>query len=758
MGKKYLVQSMTVLVLGFMTASCSKEDMFTQADAVKNAENLLGITINPNTDWNMTTQVTANITVTLGLDQSYTVVVYDENPLFNDKAFYYLKTTVKEGETVVHSFSIPSAKKTLYAAAYDSKKRSVVETITVEGSTMNINIGGIEGTRATEDASTYPDYVRTLNDYLNPTTGRNSYGQTWELNTKPITVNEMRSYTAFTDADLDKFSAEGNTNYTITNGYTVRTEGHMEGTPGHNVYDENGNWLAWDPGDEHWVEGTSYDTFLNNGDGKHYRIASGVEVTRVFHANGDNGVVNDVVLYVEGTLHLNGNTLNGPTIVVASGGEVIIDGDTNMSNAGRIVVMAGGTVSGNNGVTFNVNNGSQCYNAGTISFNGELNVNGTDFYNNGIINVDLLRNTSGGVFTNFGNITARTNINAADTYNSIVINGCYMHYTEDAGIGTLTLLDNSRLDVDGQAQFAGTATLYNNSIVHANTLYLTNTVFAGPTIAGQIAIVKTNKIMVGQGADLGATGRTYFDWNYKQIYNKENEKQTLDNEHSILGYVKAQKFKYTNEATSAFTIPEGECTGAGYNPQSPIVEEDIPGSPAVWTYAFEDSWICDYDMNDVVIKVCENADDPSRLDVTLCCTGASYNLYLYLDNEKLFGGREVHAVLGGTSGKFINTAEPGHRSDSRFETTQTVTTQIDKPANFDFGTADFWILSPEGEIHVSSEGQDPHGVAIPGDWQWPTEWTRITTAYPDFTDFANDASHQTNVTWYNNAVSSEVYQ
>jgi hypothetical protein len=31
-------------------------------------------------------------------------------------------------------------------------------------------------------------------------------------------------------------------------------------------------------------------------------------------------------------------------------------------------------------------------------------------------------------------------------------------------------------------------------------------------------------------------------------------------------------------------------------------------------------------------------------------------------------------------------------------------------------------------------------VVIPGDWAWPTEYTCIKVAYPNFVEFAKDAS------------------
>ena len=188
-------------------------------------------------------------------------------------------------------------------------------------------------------------------------------------------------------------------------------------------------------------------------------------------------------------------------------------------------------------------------------------------------------------------------------------------------------------------------------------------------------------------------------------------------------------------------------------------EEQINPKPAVYSYAFEDSWYADYDMNDVVVKVKANASDSSKIDVTLCCSGAAYNLYVFIrENGKdypLFGGNEVHAALGGSAGKFINT---GDSSNEKFEDGTPNTTTINWPKKFDkqssdsvyvpLANLDIWIKSPEKDIHVAEPGEDPHGVVIPYDWKWPTEWTSIKTAYPDFVNFAKDQSES--LDWYNN--------
>jgi hypothetical protein len=187
--------------------------------------------------------------------------------------------------------------------------------------------------------------------------------------------------------------------------------------------------------------------------------------------------------------------------------------------------------------------------------------------------------------------------------------------------------------------------------------------------------------------------------------------------------------------------------------------EDPPiQNPAIYSYAFEDSWYADYDMNDVVLKVKENETDPTKLDVTLCCTGASYNLKIYLRYPQsdgthidvpVFGEQEVHTVLGGTAGLFINTGV-----GDKFQTLPSRTTTVTKPANYN-GIADFWIQSPEKDVHVSTEGEDPHGVIIPGDWRWPKEWTSIKDAYPDFINFAKNPSNPAYAEWYKNNIQED---
>ena len=1061
MKSKYLMTGMMTMALAIV-AGCSHDDgirNYSDAEKLENAQEKLGVEIDPNQDWNMTATVKASVSVNLGLDQNYTVGVYDDNPMFSSNVHFYAKETVSEGGTVDLTFEAPSAASSLYVAVFDSKNRYLVQNVKVDGGVMEAVFGAganaARMTRATEAEA--PTYAKTLNDFLNPTVEtcaefvsiNNSYK--WmvdqgllEVVDRTLSAETMHVYTAFTDADLavqstlsDLIYTEGTAGtttsetaaykvaagydpasgtsvnvmngstkvgtltfgdqvsfapsaetiegsfwygalnqtggniistpnginsgdawkyggafilddtYTITiapakactvtieqattnentlkfdgselsiasavagsqgrvytienvsavthtitkgsgesgiwkvtvtyvagaassaavsdagyafagNGYTnrlVRTyyrftpevDGNLtfyhkqNGSNNAITITDNGNYYKmWSNDFHNWgwndaniplevVAGHTYEITLNtdedgcygikmdytvttgsseassyyvgHGDGKHYRVAAGTEVSHAFSINTTQGKVNETVIYVEGTLHVNSNcTMNGVTMVVANGGNLVVDGTANMSNTGRIVVMAGGRITGANDSNsskadvYNVNNGMPCYNAGTIDYDGELNINGSNFYNCGTVDVDVLRNTSGGLITNFGHITARTNMGAADAYNCTFVNGCYMHYTEQAGIGHLTMLKNSRLDVDGLCEFnqswtegfdasaAENALAYNpanpnilmdKSVVNVGTAYVTNTVFKGPSAADEIAIVKMGKVQVGNGTDLMQRENCYFDWDITELYNKENVKyqdipaeEKVNNRYGYLvDYYRVHITKFISESSSPITIPAAasaeDCTGAGYNPSGEtVIVED---RPAVWSYAFEDTPDGDYDMNDVVLKVSYHYDedtktvDESQLDITLCCSGASLSLRAYLGSQVLFGNKEVHDFFGEQAGTLINT---GLETDVDY-----VSSTITTPEGFTFADADFWIDSPVviGGVHIAKAGQDPHGIVVPCDWQWPLEYVCIKLAYPNFIEFAKDASTTDEAIrgWYKqtttNPVAGKVY-
>lgn len=686
---------------------CSHDMEFSQPSkeqVQKNVAEKLGIEIDPNQNWNASTAITANVSVNLGLDQEYTLVIYDKNPLFEDDVFYYAKTMIKDGETATLKLDVPSADSVFYAAVFDSKYRRLVQSAYREDSVLTMSFGAVTNEarsyRAAETDADVAPYAKTLNDYLNPTGV-----ESWKT-VQQISIAQMKNYTVIDDDIVgSKFEGRSLQNPTYPGG--VRTE---------------------------------------YGDLQHYRVPANVELRQTFSTNGYSNTYNGLVLYIEGKVHLVGsNSLNDITLVVADGGEIILDAAENhFSGTGRFVVCPGGKITGVHGATFNVNNGGWCYNAGTIDYQGTLNLNGSHFYNNNTVNVDVLMGTSQGTyFTNFGHITARTNAMEADAYNQNIVNGCYMKFTGNAGVGGLTMLKNSRLDVGGQLYITGNGLwggfrneLHHLSLITAGSIKANGATLYGPTAYNEFAVVKVGSVYANNDTDLQTADNLYMDWNSANFYMHDGTKidQNFYNYYYMRGLVNKIS-KWTNEDNSTFTIPRGDCTGNGYHDTSEVPSQVIPGEPAVWTYAFEDTPLGDYDMNDVVIKVSENAEDATRLDITLCCTGAANNLTVYLDDMVLFAGsgKEVHQVFGQAAGSFINTVNDGIKVDPITET-------IRKPANFSFETADFWIKSPSGDVHVAKQGEDPHGIVVPGNWRWPREFQCIKDAYPNFIEFAKDAS------------------
>ena len=718
--KKYLINGLAACAM-LLSVGCSHDNDFSmpsKEEALSNATEKLGVEIDPNMNWNLATAIEANVSVNLGLDQEYTLVIYDKNPLFNDDVHYYAKTMIKEGETATLKLDVPTADSVFYAAVFDSKYRRIVQSAYVENnSLLTMNFGEVvseartnRATRAAETDADAAAYVKTLNDFLNPT----GIVESWKT-VEQISIEQMQNYTAIDDDIMGS-----------------KFQGRSIQNPAYNS--------AGQP--------------VYYGDMKHYRVPSNVELKQPFNTNSYSNTINGLVVYIEGKVHLtSSNSLNDVTLVVANGGEIVIDGNTTFSGTGRFVVCPGGKITGSNGVVLKVSNGAPCYNAGTINYAGTLDLNGSTFYNNNTINLDILMGTTWGThFTNFGHIYARTNAMQADAYNQNIVNGCYIQFTENAGVGGLTMLKNSRLDVGGQLYITGNGYNFRNELHHlsmitAGSIKANGATLFGPTAYDKFAVVKVGSVYANNDTDLQTANNLYMDWDSANFYMHDGRKidQNFDNYYYMRGLVNKIS-KWSNESTSTFIIPcdANGCTGNGYNApaeksagQQPAAEEPltVPGSPAVWTYAFEDTPLGDYDMNDVVIKVCKNAEDDSKLDVTLCCTGAALNLEVYLDDKVLFSGsgKEVHKVFGQEAGKFINTVNDGIKEEY-------VTETIDKPANFSYETADFWIKTPQMEVHIAKQGEDPHGIVVPGDWRWPSEWQCIKNAYPNFIEFAKDAS------------------
>ena len=205
------------------------------------------------------------------------------------------------------------------------------------------------------------------------------------------------------------------------------------------------------------------------------------------------------------------------------------------------------------------------------------------------------------------------------------------------------------------------------------------------------------------------------------------------------------KAAFNTAATEA-----SDCAPA-FTPGTPVI---ITNENPIYSYAFEDTKLGDYDLNDVVIKVQEN-EDGEHLDLKVVASGATLNLNIRLypaatvpegvvavypeaqeGYEVLTYTRdgqecdEVHAMLGVDPGTMVNTGWGNNKA-------LPITIQILK-GDYDPAHLPLAIYSvAQGEVRLSGSGTAPYGVVIPKNWSWPYETRKVHNIY-NATQTAND--------------------
>lgn len=567
------------------------------------------------------------------------------------------------------------------------------------------------------------------------------------------------------------------------------------------ILSEAGKWTSW-------VSGVTPGYTPDENYVKKFKITGNynktIEVLQTEATQGDARTV-----YVSGKWtipeYAEQRVGGGAVIVIDDGGELVIPDNAKMTfvNQARLVVMPGGKITG--GGRIDVTNGNaeglEGYNGGTIDI-GTFNNNYGTFHNYGTFQCTNL--VGGAAYSSIYNhaVVHITRSGKAeswggnyDTPNLRIYNACHWICDEDMRAFIIEVEEGSYFKVGGELFMSqsgdGTTdesyvALGYGSLTELGTLRNNNTNWIGPKKGYAI---------------LEVGGITYLNWTGDEPitsgYFINNIALSIDDPsmgagqaHGTDAYVAMRDYILNGYGSSNdYNSPAGKTPNPDGNGGSVLVEKgcanlDVEGSedfepavcgctpgyestvpqpkkvkPAVWTYAFEDSKRADYDMNDVVLKANYHLKDDytidtTKIDITLCCTGASYGLYVHFaDKGLIFGGQEVHAALSGTPGMFINTG-----TGSKFETKDPITIRVKTPKGFNFRTFDFWVDSPEREVHLSTPGQDPHAVMIPADWRWPREWTSIKDAYPEFVNYVADPQNPAYAEWYKHPVEDLLYK
>src|SRR5574344_348185 len=159
--KKYF-SLLSVLAIGILATGCSMGDAYNE-NANKEASEAAFIKefgdIASNQTWNTVTQRTATVNVSLGTGESYTVGIYENDPLFNvSNCGLLAQGTVSDGSSVSLKFDSPAEQNHYYVGLFDSKGRSRVQIDSLLNNQMMANFGGSSSSAKSMTRSTQMYY------------------------------------------------------------------------------------------------------------------------------------------------------------------------------------------------------------------------------------------------------------------------------------------------------------------------------------------------------------------------------------------------------------------------------------------------------------------------------------------------------------------------------------------------------------------------------------------------------------------------
>lgn len=596
-----------------------------------------------------------------------------------------------------------------------------------------------------------------------------------------------------------------------------REGGYQDVVVGSQWVPEQGHWEEtghWEEATEgHWVEDENWVTKFKIETGKSWNDYINVLGSEGLTDGQPNGSERTIV--VKGTWNLNKDQRVGSRgqVIIANGGVLNISSGCTLElvNQSRLVVMPGATVqgAGNIKVTNGNDEGFENYNGGTINITGQFNNNFGKFYNYN--KFYATQYVAGGQESNFYNHgVARINNGGTDrnayvSPNARIFNACQWYCEQDMRAYIIEMVSGSYFYVGGQLEMsAGTdgsndptyVAMAAGALMQVGDLDNNNTSWVGPTSG--YAVLETggisylnwtgsepitsgyiiNNIAVsvddttvgagqGQGTDTYVALRDYILNGYGStgdFFDPIGKTPCPDgNGGAVL--VSKGGADLTLDAAEGFVAGQSGCT-PGYN-GTPII---IPQDKLPYSYAFEDSRNCDYDMNDVVIKATE---DDEYIILKLVAAGATLDLNLrlynydeYSPNNNYYGTSyitldyndktEVHEMMGVDKGYMINT-----NADNGWGANATpIEIRVSKSEYNDYRALRLAVYVPAQkgkaayEMRLSGSGTAPYGVIIPEDWKWPREWVNVKTAYSQFEGFAEAAG--TNEEWYKTPTSSAV--
>ncbi len=780
MKKKNWMKGLALTALGLMAVSCNKMDFggmqITEEVITQNAEEKLGITIADGQTWQMTQQVNAKVDVNMSNGEDYKVAIYSNNPILDGHGIVLAEGKVSDGGHFSKNFTCPTSSSELYIGLTDAANYTIYKPAKLENGVLKVAFG------TTANNNVPHRSYQVGNDVYDVFTFPTAEELTAAFPTSiPEDADEV--------ADLATMEKYNTKYYEYQNLYWI----YLRNGAGY-------NYKVTKTGEVE-IGGT-----WNNVSVGPYNVYVAVNGNVTLKRNGTE-LMNLYILSGNVTIDSNFGECGG--MISVAEGATLTDARDHIAHNSGITVYNHGTFNATN-YRYDIGNNAKIYNEASFTSTNALSYsagssNTSYFYNIGedaVLTAPSMTFNSTCHFISEGtvNIAGETNVTQKDitwvnngkyttgtlkfsAHNSTFYNYCQLYVTGNCWFmdGSFNMMDNSYAEM-------GTAVVNNFHVVMGNNsgLNIKNGTAFGQQGNGidqgffakddnavayvrlggvtKIAFHNTPCALQISGARLTFCYETmnFYDGCSLDMYTPyANANYWNQGDAAKIAYEKSRDRTWKNNGAIevSFTdgnfapVRAGECS-ATWNRSGTVKDETYP----VYCYAFEDTKVGDYDMNDVVIKAQETANGKINLKVVACGATLNLNIRLYpagtrSTNEVAHydgspetltynGQDEVHLMLGAEAGAMVNTGSSA--------TARPITIQIDK-GNYDPAHLPLAIFSAaQGEIRLAGSGQAPYGVIIPEDWSWPRERICITQAYNEaghrFADFA--ATVGTAEDWY----------
>ena len=682
------------LFVGAFTSCNEVEDLYNPELVREQAKKALGLDIAADQDWNMTSVVTANVTLNEDALSDYSFRIYTADPLIKNSGAAILanvpvKTDAQGKASATFKFEMPSYLDYVYVARVDNHGRRWIGTSKIQNGVINKAFG------ESSSAST-----KAITDYELPTMDA------------PYTIDEVNSLIS-TSTDINNVELFNNTIRIIGN---VVVNSAVNGTIDFNA---------------HYYSGAS-----NPAQGANKLIIADGATVEITNSQL-SGM--DIIVAKGGTLKINGfvKMQNNARIIIMEGGNVINEYDAaaqdneqniniNYSDGSVLIYNAGSMNIG----LFNATNGGKFYNAET----GVLKAKTINFSNANDELYNWGKIDAGRIVGNFGQGEGQ----------GILHNGCLIR-CDEIKVLQLNLSANSAFELDYVS--ANAYYLREYSIVRATTIaangYANYYVGeeGGKALMSSENLSSTYFVHADANIYVETTNIYQGGTNYSEWWNGELR--------SKVNICPIGEAPLVISAEQAEEIANADCVGNGNTPNQEVIEELLNISNI---YAFEDM----SDVVLECTKL-ENNQISIKL-IAAGATKKVYAFFRDTRSNaepiNLFG--EVHEAFGQQSGIIINTGVDVNNL-APVEKIINVAEGFLFSQHGDIYIVDYQNREAHISKFTNDfqPGDAPYGILVPITWKYPKEWVKITTAYPEFAAWAG--GDDTASGWYTHPSSSNVY-